>query len=122
MNTDVGNVSPRPGIIPLIATRFRPNQVIDGPPAFSEFDWVKQKQSLMVSGGGRLRALTRTVRCRATGIDPEEPGGREEIDLPALLAKHFPEHGPYLGIYACLEEAPLSLRVGDTLAVTPPMT
>ena len=43
-----------------------------------------------------------TVRCEGVGIDPLDPN-REKVDVPKLLAKHYPEYGPYLGVYASLE-------------------
>lgn len=107
--------------IPLDPRRFRPNIVINGPPPFAEFDWVKNKQSLhSVNGKGSFRPLSRTVRCRGISLDPfDSEHGQKELDLPALLARHFPQHGPYLGIYACLENAPYSVSLGDELKLSP---
>lgn len=114
-------------------TRTQPNLVINGPPAFAEFDWVKRQQSLVTPNGtGSLRALSRTVRCRGISIDPldiesdssamtrngVDGDPYKELDLPALLAKHFPQHGPYLGIYASLEKAPCSICLGDELQLS----
>eukprot|EP00977_Amphora_coffeiformis_P023512 scaffold13509_cov157-Amphora_coffeaeformis.AAC.8 len=106
--------------IPLDPRRFRPNMVIDGPPPFSEFEWVETNQSLLTPDGqGRFRALSRTVRCRGISLDPfDAEHGQVELDLPGLLAKHFPQHGPYLGIYACLDRAPCSVSVGDELKLS----
>ena len=103
--------------IPLDPRRFRPNIVIDGPSPFAEFEWVENGQFLGTSSGsGRLRALSRTVRCRGISLDPfDEQHGSTELDIPALLVEHFPQHGPFLGIYASLEQAPFSLAVGDEL-------
>jgi MOSC domain-containing protein YiiM len=36
--------------------------------------------------------------------------------VPELLRKHFPEHGPYLGIYAQVVKAG-TIRCGDELRV-----
>lgn len=105
--------------IPLDPRRFRPNLVIDGPDPFAEFDWVERQQSLLSSGEGSLRALSRTVRCRGISLDPlDAVHGQKELDLPALLTKHFPQYGPYLGIYACLDKAPFSIQVGDELTLS----
>lgn len=100
--------------IPLDPRRFRPNLVIDGPPPFAEFDWVDNQQSLLTPDGrGRLRALNRTVRCQGISLDPFDPvHGSKEIDIPGLLTKHFPDTGPFLGIYASIDQAPLSLKLG----------
>ena len=35
-----------------------------------------------------------------------------ELDIPGLLVKHFPEHGPYLGVYAVVESGG-GLGMGD---------
>ena len=108
--------------IPLDPRRFRPNIVIDGPPPFAEFDWVEKnhQQSLLTADGqGSFRPLSRTVRCRGISIDPDDTqNGQIELDIPGLLAKHFPQHGPYLGIYACVDKAPCSVTVGDELKLS----
>jgi MOSC domain-containing protein YiiM len=38
------------------------------------------------------------------------------LDIPELLIKHFPEHGPYLGVYAVVD-APGKLSTGDTFEI-----
>ena len=87
--------------ITLSATRFRPNFVVTGLPAWSEFDWVGRKIRLGdVNDGAILEVISRTVRCDATKVDPVNGSGTEDFDVPELLRKHFPEHGPYLGVYA----------------------
>jgi len=49
-----------------------------------------------------MKILSTTVRCEGVGIDPLDPY-REKVDIPKLLAKYYPEYGPYLGVYASLE-------------------
>ena len=48
-----------------------------------------------------LHVIARTVRCDAINVDPVTgnrwAGGR---DLVGEIAGNFPEHGPYLGVYA----------------------
>jgi hypothetical protein len=74
-----------------------------------------------------MKILSTTVRCEGIGIDPLDPN-REKVDIPKLLAKHYPEYGPYLGVYASLEVIDgnvdgngndigidILLSVGDTL-------
>ncbi len=51
--------------------------------------------------GIELKVLSRRVRCAGVGIDPLDP--ERNIDIPHLLSKHFPEHGPFLGVYASIE-------------------
>ena len=99
---------------PLHASRFRPNIVVHGLPAWSEFDWVGRTVGL---GGARLEVLSRTVRCDATNSDARHEAG-DDLDVPKMLATHFPQHGPYLGIYLRVVQGG-EVRVGDTL-VPPP--
>eukprot|EP00656_Telonema_subtile_P035885 TRINITY_DN39836_c0_g1_i1.p1 TRINITY_DN39836_c0_g1~~TRINITY_DN39836_c0_g1_i1.p1 ORF type:complete len:310 (-),score=49.47 TRINITY_DN39836_c0_g1_i1:56-985(-) len=75
--------------------RFRPNIVVDGFPAWREFSWVGHEISL---GSARLRVTKRTVRCVATTVNPVT--AQQDCDPVHLLQKHFPEHGPFLGVYA----------------------
>ena len=104
-------------------SRFRPNIVISGVPAWAEFDWVG---STIRVGGATLEVLKRTVRCDAINVDGHEDLGNalrhlrsaQRPDVPGLLSKHFPEHGPYLGIYARVVEGG-SVRVGDALQPPP---
>ena len=101
----------------LNAMRFRPNIIIDGVEPWKEFDWIgrtlrvvssssSSSSSSSASGGSGstliIKILSTTVRCEGVGIDPLDPN-REKVDVPKLLAKHYPEYGPYLGVYASLE-------------------
>ena len=91
----------------LNPTRFRPNIVLrggddDDVKPFSEFDWIGQ--SLQLGGSSvRLRVIAKTVRCDGVSIDPLL-GPNSKLDIPALLMKHFPGAGPYLGVYAVIEQ------------------
>lgn len=105
----VRNVQTKLGLARLRPERFRPNVVLDGVPAWQEFDWIGQ--TLVTPSGMRLKVVNRTVRCQGVSVDPKDPN---VLDIPKLLAEHFPEHGPYLGIYAVVEE-PGSLAVNDVL-------
>ena len=124
----------------LNAERFRPNIIIDGLDPWKEFDWVGRTLRVVSkgnnddastsSGGGStntttliMKVLTKTVRCEGIGIDPLDPS-TGKIDVPKLLSKNYPEHGPYLGVYASLEviddgdgggDDGKLLSVGDTL-------
>ena len=61
----------------------------------------------------KLKIINKTVRCDGVGVDPLDPKG-EQLDIPALLMEHFPETGPYLGVYCVLKEAG-TLSKGDKL-------
>lgn len=96
------------------ASRFRPNVVVRGAPAWSEFEWVGKTVAL---GGARLEAISRTVRCEATNFDPwraDADGGAD--DVPGTIATNFPAHGPYLGIYLRVVQGG-TVRAGDALVV-----
>ena len=81
--------------------RFRANVLLGGAlPAWREFEWVGRTVHL---GGVTLRVIKRTVRCAGVNVDALHGAGvtaEEVVDVPALLTRHFPEHGPYLGVYA----------------------
>lgn len=120
--------------IQLNPTRFRPNIIVDGLDPWSEFDLigktieVVQKESTSCDQENqtqqhaklRFRITSRTVRCAGIGVDPLQPE-LGTIDIPKLLTKHFPHHGPYLGIYAVVDQVEGfncgQLCVGDTFRV-----
>jgi uncharacterized protein YcbX len=95
----------------LYPSRFRPNMVVKGPPAWSEFDWIGK--TLTMPGGLALRVIEKAVRCKAVTVDPMDPG--VVLDIPTLLQDKFPQYGPYLGVYAVVDYAPASISVGDEL-------
>jgi hypothetical protein len=97
---------------PLAPSRFRPNIVVAGLPAWTEFDWVGKRVRM---GTVTFEVLSRTVRCEATNVDARAGSGRVVHDVPQLLQRHFPQHGPYLGVYARVVEGGY-LRVGDAVA------
>lgn len=86
--------------IPLNPERFRPNIILAGAPAWSEFNWVGK--TLQGESGLRLSVINKTVRCQGVSVDPSDP--ENVLDVPRLLIEHFPEHGPFLGIYATIEQ------------------
>ena len=113
-------VSERIGV-DLAPSRFRPNIVLRGLAPWKEFSWVG---NTICIGGSIFRVLNRTVRCAATHIDREDSQSLE-TDIPAILQREFPEHGPYLGVYAQFVGAHSdnsnigagSLRVGDGVSI-----
>ena len=82
--------------------------------AWREFEWVGRTISV---GGAVLKVVKRTVRCEGVNVDPRG-SGRADLDVPALLQKHFPQHGPFLGVYAQVVSAG-EVRVGDRVRVSP---
>jgi uncharacterized protein YcbX len=96
---------------PLAPSRFRPNIVLKGLPAWSEFNWVGKHVRI---GSVTFKVLSRTVRCEATNVDARAGCGRAVLDVPALLKLHFPDHGPYLGVYARVVDGGV-LNVGDAV-------
>ncbi|KAJ1461767.1 MOSC domain-containing protein [Pelagophyceae sp. CCMP2097] len=83
--------------------RFRPNVILKGGlPAFAEFSWVGRK---IRCGGAVLKVISRAVRCEACNVDARNGAPNADVDVPALLAQHFPMHGSYLGVYAQVVQA-----------------
>jgi uncharacterized protein YcbX len=96
---------------------FRPNVLIGGATAWSEFEWIgKSLEAVDKDGrptGMRLKVISKTVRCEGIQIDPTDDAGHI-LDIPKLLVEHFPQHGPYLGIYAIVTNEG-SLAVGESV-------
>mmetsp|Transcript_38693 Transcript_38693/g.106584 ORF Transcript_38693/g.106584 Transcript_38693/m.106584 type:complete len:317 (-) Transcript_38693:265-1215(-) len=90
--------------------RFRANILFDGLEPWEEFSWVGRR--IAIGAEVQLHVVKRTVRCAATCVDLST--GAKACDVPALLQRHFPEHGPYLGVYAQVVRAG-SIRCGDTV-------
>ena len=97
--------------VELNPTRFRPNIVIDNLQPWEEFNWVGQ--SIQCGEACRMDVLSRTVRCDAVSVDPLVFPD-DILDIPPLLVKYFPEHGPYLGIYCHIEKGGI-IKVGDSI-------
>lgn len=108
----VRDVAKKFGVSNLHPLRFRPNVVIEGWEPWSEFDFIGKTLQVRTKTGDtvNISVLSKTVRCNGVSIDPLDPD--TVLDVPQLLAKHFPEHGPYLGVYAVIE-GPGVLSVGD---------
>jgi uncharacterized protein YcbX len=91
--------------------RFRANVWFTGAPAWSEFDWVGREIQL---GGAVLRVTKRTVRCRATEVNPET--GERDADPLAELRQLY-GHAD-LGIHAEVVDGG-RFAVGDGIEVLP---
>lgn len=63
-------------------------------------------------GTATLRVIKRTVRCEGVNADARHGSGAVDADIPSLLARHFPMHGAYLGVYAQVVSGG-QVRVGD---------
>ncbi len=107
--------------VQLNAMRFRPNIVVDGLEPWKEFEFVGKQMRLVKKNSKEdacpitFRVLSRTVRCDGVGIDPTDPQ-KTKLDIPQLLNKNFPEHGPYLGVYAVIESAGDGIiSIGDSI-------
>jgi hypothetical protein len=79
---------------PVHPLRFRGNLVVNGWPAWHEFDLVGRE--LAVGTHARLRILKRIARCAATEVNPET--GIRDLDIPETLYRVF-GHGDF-GVYA----------------------
>lgn len=64
--------------------RFRPNVVLEGVPAWAEFDWVGQEIQL---GTARLEITAPINRCLNIDVNPDT--GEQDLPLFSLLQKHF---------------------------------
>ncbi|MCH9808249.1 MAG: MOSC domain-containing protein [Alphaproteobacteria bacterium] len=91
--------------------RFRPNVIIDGAEPWAEFDWVEKPLKM---GGARFEVLDRTLRCAATGVNPQT--AVRDVAVPAILERNW-GHSDF-GIYATVS-APGEIAIGDTLSVEP---
>jgi len=92
--------------------RFRANVLFDGLEPWEEFKWVGHRIAL--GPEVEMRVIKRTVRCAATCVDLDT--GSKGCDVPGLLQRLFPEHGPYLGVYAQVVKRG-AVKVGDTIKV-----
>lgn len=90
---------------PVNPLRFRPNIVVDGLPAWSEFDLIDKAITI---GPVRLDVFKRTQRCDATNVNPATAA--RDMAIPALLLRTF-GHTDF-GVYARVV-SPGTVRPGD---------
>lgn len=64
--------------------RFRPNVVLDGVPAWGEFDWVGQQLQI---GSATLEITAPINRCLNINVNPDT--GESDLPLLELLQQHF---------------------------------
>lgn len=103
----VRQVAQKCGLSHLHPTRFRPNIVVEGWEPWAEFDWIGK--TLQIGDSIKLSILAKTVRCDGVSVDLLD---YHVLDIPKVLTQHFPEHGPYLGVYAVIEDSGV-ISLGD---------
>jgi uncharacterized protein len=91
--------------------RFRANVVLDGWPAWSEFQTVG---SVIAAGTARLEIFKRTERCAATNVDPAT--AVRDLKIPSFLSRTF-GHTDF-GVYARVI-APGTMSLGDAVTRAP---
>lgn len=87
--------------------RFRGNIVFDSDQPWVEFDWMDRELRI---GETLVRAIRRTRRCPATGVNPTT--SVRDLDVPMSLRDHF-GHGD-LGIYVEVLRGG-TIRAGDEI-------
>jgi len=92
---------------PVDPLRFRANIYVDGPPAWSEFDWIGQEIRI---GGVKFVADRRNGRCGATNVNPMT--GARDLDIPRSLRTAFGHKD--LGVYLLAREDG-RIAVGDAV-------
>lgn len=78
---------------PVDPRRFRGNLILDGLPAWAEFDWIGRELAI---GAARLKVVSRITRCAATNVNPAT--GERDLNIPKALMTGF-RHAD-CGIYA----------------------
>lgn len=94
---------------PVDPRRFRGNLILDGLPAWVEFDWIGKELAV---GSARLRVVSRITRCAATNVNPAT--GDRDLNIPKALMTGF-RHAD-CGIYAEVIGGG-RIAPGDTLTV-----
>lgn len=89
--------------------RFRPNVVLEGVPAWAEFDWVGQEIHL---GTARLEVTAPINRCLNINVNPDT--GEQDIALFSLLQERF--RHKQTGVLAKVI-ASGTVAVGDSLRI-----
>ncbi|MEU8814827.1 MOSC N-terminal beta barrel domain-containing protein [Actinoplanes sp. NPDC048796] len=101
---------------PVPMTRFRPNLVVGGAPAWAEDSWLGQRLRV---GDATFRAAKACARCLVTTIDQETgEKGREPL---RMLAEHRRfDDGLLFAINLIPDMSGVSIKVGDPVDVLGP--
>ncbi len=96
---------------PLPMTRFRPNAVVEGAPAWAEDGWRRIR-----IGAAEFRVAKGCARCVLTTVDPETAAkGREPM---ATLARHRRFDGKvWFGVNLIPDDPGAEITVGDPVEV-----
>ena len=98
---------------PVTMTRFRPNIVVDGAPAWTEDTW----RTLRV-GGHRFELVKYCSRCVMTTVDPATGTKSPDVQpLRTLTQYRKMEGGVIFGMNA-IHSGPGTVRVGDPVVLT----
>jgi uncharacterized protein YcbX len=97
---------------PVDPLRFRGNLLVEGRPAWREFDLLGQTLTI---GDARLKVVKRIVRCAATNVEPGT--GIRDMEIPKTLMQAFGHMD--CGVYAEVV-AGGTIAVGDTIAEAAP--
>jgi uncharacterized protein YcbX len=93
---------------PVDPLRFRGNLLVEGWPAWHEFDLLDQTLAI---GDVRLKVVKRIVRCAATNVEPHT--GIRDMEIPKTLMQAFGHMD--CGIYAQVVKGG-TIAPGDTIA------
>ncbi|PMB09839.1 MOSC domain-containing protein [Fischerella thermalis CCMEE 5282] len=96
---------------PIDVRRFRPNIVVEGVPAWGEFDWVGKEIQL---GTARIFVTARINRCLNIDVHPET--GERDMRLLSLLQEQF-QH-TQTGVLAQVISSG-SVAIGEELMIMP---
>lgn len=87
--------------------RFRGNILVEGMPAWQEFDWVGDTLTI---GSATVEVTQRIERCAATNVNPRTAA--RDLNIPRSLMKRYGH--AHCGIYAAVTGAG-AIAVGDTI-------
>ena len=96
---------------PLPMTRFRPNVVVSGAPAWAEDDWRRLR-----IGDAVFRAVKGCARCVLTTVDPDT-AVREKEPLASLAQLRRYDGQTWFGVNLVPDTPGVTIRVGDEVEV-----
>jgi uncharacterized protein YcbX len=108
---DLVAAGPHAGAGPMTMTRFRPNLVVTGAPAWAEDGWRRVR-----IGAAEFRAVKGCSRCVLTTVDPEAGvKGREPL---YTLARHRSWDGKtWFGVNLVPDNPGVTIRTGDPVEI-----